>query len=172
MPEINDKIIENLKNIIQDVLTKIDVDGAVFTRIINNSEDQLSFTTSLEDQSELIVFNVKTDDASILIGHNGESLLAFQHLIRILAKNQIDELIPFALDINNYKKEKEEKLEILARATARRVRETGRRIILRPMPAYDRRIMHLYLSREPDLTTMSEGYEPNRKIIVNCQVKA
>lgn len=171
MSEVNEKNIELLKEIIDQVLKKMGVEGTIFARIIEAYENQASFGSRLADDEksskEIIVFNIKTVDANILIGHNGENLLALQHLIRILARKKDSESIPFAIDINNYKKEKGEKLEGLAKIAADRARKTGRRVILRPMPSYERRMLHLFLSKEVDLTTESEGEEPNRRITVN-----
>ena len=167
MSEINENNIELLKETIDQILKRIGVDGKIFARIVEPFDDQNVFTNSLESESnETIVFNIKTDDANILIGHNGESLLALQHLIRILARRQDEKLIPFNLDINNYRKEKGEKLQTIAEIAAKRARETGRRVILRPMPSYERRIVHLFLSQEKDLITESEGIDPDRKITV------
>ena len=167
MSEINENNIELLKETIDQILKRIGVDGKIFARIVEPFDDQNVFTNSLESESnETIVFNIKTNDANILIGHNGESLLALQHLIRILARRQDEKLIPFNLDINNYRKEKGEKLQTIAEIAAKRARETGRRVVLRPMPSYERRIVHLFLSQEKDLITESEGIDPDRKITV------
>lgn len=171
MAEINEKTIEVLKETISQILQKMGIEGTIFARIIEPYESQVSFGTSASDdkenEKEIIVFNIKTNDANILIGHNGENLLALQHLIRIMARKQDEKLIPFAIDINNYKKEKGEKLEGLAKIAADKARKTGRRIVLKPMSSYERRMMHLFLSKEIDLTTESEGVEPNRRITVN-----
>ncbi len=171
MPEINENSIELLKQTIDQILKKIGINGQVFARIVEPFEDQRVFTNSLESENnETIVFNIKTDEANILIGRNGENLLALQHLIRILARRHDEKIIPFNLDINNYRKEKGEKLQTIAEIAAKRARETGQRIILNPMPSYERRIVHLFLSQEKDLITESEGIDPNRKITVKPSV--
>lgn len=168
MSEINENNIELLKGTIDQILKRIGIDGTVFARIVEPFEDQKVFTNSLEQEGkEIIVFNIKTNDANILIGRNGENLLALQHLIRILARRKDKELIPFNLDINNYRKEKGEKLQGIAKIAAEKARKTKKRIILRPMPAYERRLVHLFLSSEKDLITKSEGIDPDRKITVS-----
>lgn len=167
MSEINENNIELLKQTIDEILNRIGINGQVFARIVEPFEDQKVFTNSFDSENkETIVFNIKTDDANILIGHNGENLLALQHLIRILARRNDEKIVPFNLDINNYRKEKGEKLKTIAEIAAKRARETGRRVILRSMPSYERRIVHLFLSKENDLITESEGIDPNRKITV------
>lgn len=176
MPEINEKNIESLKETIDGILNMMGVDGTIFTKIIEPYEKNNVFNRrnhgadeeENDDESEMIVFNIKTDDANLLIGHNGECLCALQHLIRILTRKRDDELIPFCIDVNNYKSEKGEKLQYLAKMAAEKARNTGKKIALRPMPAYERRIVHVCLAEESDLQTESEGEEPNRKIIVKC----
>lgn len=168
MPEINEKTIEFLKNVTYQLLEKMGVKGVIFTRIAEIQKNSLNYNSSLPDQKEIVVFNIKTDEANILIGHNGENLQALQHLIRVLTKRTNEELISFILDVNNYKKEKEEKLSNLARLAATKARETGKRIVLRPMSSYERRIIHLFLASESDLKTESEGVEPDRRITINC----
>ena len=171
MSEVNEQNIELLKQTIDQILKRIGIEGQVFARIIEPFEDQKVFTNTLElEGKETIVFNIKTNEANVLIGHNGENLLALQHLIRILARRKDESLIPFNLDINNYRKEKGEKLQTTAELAAKRARETGRRVILRPMPSYDRRIVHLFLSKENDLITESEGIDPDRKITVKPSI--
>lgn len=160
MPEINEKIIDLLKEIINEVLEKMGISGTIFSKI-----------TSSSDGKEQISFNIKTLDADILIGRGGENLIALQHLIRILFRKKSEELIPFALDVNNYKKEKEEKLQSIAHFAAIKAKRTGQEVILRPMPSYDRRIIHLFLAQEKELTTESVGEEPNRKVVVKPQTK-
>jgi len=168
MSEINENNIELLRETIDQILKKIGIEGTVFARIIEPFEDQKIFSNSLgeDKEKEIIVFNIKTDEANILIGHNGENLLALQHLIRILARRKDNGLIPFNVDINNYRKEKGEKLENIAKIAAEKARKTKKRIILRPMSAYERRLVHLFLSNEKDLITKSEGVDPDRKITV------
>jgi spoIIIJ-associated protein len=176
MPEISEKDIESLKEIIDEVISTMGVNGTVFTKIIEPSEknnifNQRSYRSgedSKDEDSEMIVFNIKTNDANLLIGHNGECLCALQHLIRILTRKRDDELIPFCIDINNYKTEKGEKLQYLARLAAEKARDTGKKIALRPMPAYERRIVHVCLAEESDLYTESEGEDPDRRIIVKA----
>ena len=178
MPEISEKDIESLKEIIDEVIGTMGVNGTVFTKIVEpreknnifNQRSHRSDDNNRNEDSEMIVFNIKTDDANLLIGHNGECLCALQHLIRILTRKRDDELIPFCIDINNYKAEKGEKLQYIARMAAEKARDTGKKIALRPMPAYERRIIHVCLADESDLCTESEGEDPDRRIIVKANL--
>jgi spoIIIJ-associated protein len=158
MAEINENTIDLLKETINEVLAKMGVSGTIFSKITESSEGE-----------ETITLNIKTLDADILIGRNGDNLFALQHLIRILFRKKNGEIIPFILDINNYKKEKEERLQGIAQFAAEKVKKTGKEVALRPMPAYERRIIHVFLAREKQLITESEGEDPNRRIVVRPQ---
>jgi len=155
MPEINEKTIDILKEIIAEVLKKMGILGTIVSKITYSS-----------DGKEQISLNIKTLDAHILIGRRGENLIALEHLVRVLFRKKNKQLIPFVLDINNYKKEKEERLQSIAHFAAAKVKKTGKEVVLRPMPAYDRRIIHLFLAHEKQLTTESKGKEPNRQIVI------
>ncbi len=114
-----------------------------------------------------IVFNIKTRDAQLLIGKQGSTLESLQHIVRILCrKDGIDEGFTFALDIDDYRDKRVIYLKELARKAAHQVRETKKAVSLVPMPSYERRIIHNYLSLYSDIKSESMGEDPNRKLII------
>ncbi|MEW6407421.1 MAG: R3H domain-containing nucleic acid-binding protein [Patescibacteria group bacterium] len=160
MLEINEKTIESLQNIIKILLEKMCVKGKIFTKIIES------------DNKESIYVNVKTSDADLLIGGGGANLSAFQHLTRVLfARTNKNETVPFILDINSYKTEKEEHLKNMALAFAHKAKTIKKEITMPPMQAYERRIVHLALSEDKEVKTESQGEEPDRKIIIKPILK-
>jgi spoIIIJ-associated protein len=113
------------------------------------------------------VFNVKTRDAQLLIGKQGSTLESLQHIVRLISRNDgLDESFSFALDIDDYKDKRTLYLKDLARKAASRVRETRKPVSLVPMPAYERRVVHHYLSLYNDIKSESIGKDPNRKLII------
>jgi len=110
--------------------------------------------------------NLKTENPQILIGERGQTLSEIQHLLKAILKKRIQEKFYIDLDINNYKKEKIEYLKEMARSIADEVALTKKEKILPPMPAYERRIIHLELASRSDVTTESIGQEPERKVVV------
>lgn len=155
MSNINPQSIEMAKEVISDILTRIGIVGSI--------------TASLGEyrERETIAFNISTDnDANLLIGSAGEHLIALQHLARILFRKKHDLDVPFVIDVNNYKKDKEEKLKSLARSIALKVRRTREQEILKPMASYDRWVIHNFLAEEKDLATESHGMDPERKVVV------
>ena len=155
MSNINPQSIEMVKEVISEILTRIGVEGSI--------------TASLGEyrERETISLNIGTEnDANLLIGPAGEHLIALQHLARILFRKKYDIDVPFVIDVNNYKKDKEEKLKSLARSIALKVRRTREQEILKPMASYDRWVIHNFLASEEDLATESHGVDPERKVIV------
>jgi len=122
----------------------------------------------LSPKDNTIFVNLKSEDPKVLIGEKGETLLAIQHILKIILKRKLDIKDSFYLDIdiNNYKKKKYLYLKELARSVAQEVILAKKEKILPPMPAYERRIIHLELADNPNIRTESIGEEPERKIII------
>ncbi len=110
--------------------------------------------------------NLKTEEPQILIGEGGQTLAEIQHLLKAILKRKIEENFYIDLDINNYKKKKTEYLKELARNLADEVALTKKEKELAPMPAYERRIIHLELASRSDVTTESIGQEPKRRVVI------
>ena len=120
----------------------------------------------LPEKEGAILINLKTDEPQILIGEGGQTLNEIQHLFKAILKRKISEPFYINLDINDYKKKKTEYLKELARSLADEVSLTKKEKTLTPMPAYERRIIHLELSSRSDVVSESTGEEPDRKIII------
>lgn len=113
-----------------------------------------------------VVINIKTSEPQILIGEGGQTLADIQHLLKAILKRKIKESFFIDLDISGYKKKKIEYLKEIARNTADEVALTKKEKILFPMPAYERRIVHLELAERKDITTESIGQEPERRVVI------
>lgn len=111
-------------------------------------------------------FTVIADNNSILIGKNGRTLEAMTAVIKQMVFNEIGEYFPFILDIGEYKVAREQKLESLAKRTAREVAISKIPAKLDPMNSYERRIIHNILTNNKKVTTESEGEEPNRCVVI------
>jgi spoIIIJ-associated protein len=73
------------------------------------------------------------------------------------------------VDVNNYRARRIESLEALAGRLADKAKRTGRRVIMEPMGAFERRIVHMALQNDPEVSTYSEGEEPFRKVIISAK---
>ncbi len=120
----------------------------------------------LSQKDLTLPINLKTEDPQILIGEGGQTLAEIQHLLKAILKRKIEENFYIDLDINNYKKKKFEYLKELARSVADEVALTKKEKQLLPMPAYERRIIHLELVGRSDVASESIGQEPERKVVI------
>jgi len=113
-----------------------------------------------------IVFNINSQWSDLLIGQHGVNLRAFQHIIRAMARKKTEEKLKFSVDINNYHKDKIGTLENLARSLAQQAINDKRSVVMRPMTAYERRIVHLILSENSQVKTESIGEGEERKVVI------
>ena len=101
-----------------------------------------------------------------LIGRKGERLSALQHLVNLMLSRRMGEWTRVLVDVEDYRGRRERQLRDLAQRAAARVEETGKMIQLEPMPALERRWIHLALRDHPTVATQSIGEEPSRRIVV------
>ena len=120
----------------------------------------------LPEKDQTIPINLKTEEPQILIGEGGQTLAEIQHLLKVILKKRIKEPFYINLDINGYKEKKTEYLKELARSVADEVALTKKEKILAPMPAYERRLIHLELAERNDVSSESIGQEPERRVAV------
>jgi spoIIIJ-associated protein len=101
-----------------------------------------------------------------LIGRKGERLSALQHLVNLMLSREMGAWTRVLVDVEDYRGRRERQLREIAERAARRVVETGKMLQLEPMPALERRWVHLALRNNGDVATQSIGEEPNRRIVV------
>lgn len=111
--------------------------------------------------------NVVTDDASLLIGSRAQNLLALEYLMkRFIERTAAEERPMFFLDVNGYRLHQLEELKAEAKNVAKKVRLYRAAITLKPMPAFERRIVHVALAEYPDITTQSVGEGESRRVTI------
>lgn len=113
-----------------------------------------------------VTFTIYSDNNSILIGKNGRTLDAITTLTKQVVQKEIGKYFNLTIDIGEYKKEREHRLESLAKKIAREVGYTKVAAKLDPMNSYERRIIHTILADNKKVTTESEGEEPNRYVVI------
>jgi spoIIIJ-associated protein len=112
----------------------------------------------------------KPGDLSHLVGSNGEVLDSLQELTRLAVQTSTGERSRLMLDIDNFRADKKEELAKLAEETAEEVKSTGVAIKLRPMNAFERKVVHDTI-QNIGLTSESEGEDPNRCVVVLPEAK-
>ncbi|GEA14460.1 DNA-binding protein [Moorella sp. E308F] len=105
-------------------------------------------------------------ELGILIGRRGDNLDALQYLCNLAVNRVLKNKVKIILDVEGYRKRREQTLINLARRLSARVKATGKRIVLEPMNPQERRVIHTALQNDNEILTFSEGQEPNRKIVI------
>jgi spoIIIJ-associated protein len=112
------------------------------------------------------VLDIQGDDLGVLIGRRGQTMAALQYMLNLLVSKRYKQHAPFGVDVDGYRHRREESLRELAFRMAERVRKTGRSVTLEPMPANERRIVHLALAKDPTVGTNSVGEGESRKVAI------
>lgn len=110
---------------------------------------------------------IETPDSSFMIGRDGETLRSLNHLVqKIVEKGSEEERPSIFVDVNGYQKKRFDNLKNIAHMMAERARYFKSNIEIDPMPAFERRIIHMFLEGNKDIKTESEGYGPNRRVVI------
>ncbi len=118
-----------------------------------------------EDRRPIMV-DIRGSDLGILIGRRGETLDAFQYVASLMVGKEVGQFIHLVVDVEGHRDRRQRQLQQLARRMAEQVIKTGRKLTLEPMPASERRIIHMELRDHPAVTTQSAGEEPHRKVTI------
>jgi spoIIIJ-associated protein len=126
----------------------------------------LNATVDVFDTGEVVVADVSTPQAGLFIGQKGETIDAVQHVTGVLASRYPGLKKRVVVDSEGYRQRRQEALQGMAHRAARRAAREHRSVELPPMAAAERRIIHLYLSENPSVSTFSEGEEGSRHVVV------
>lgn len=113
--------------------------------------------------------DIQGDDLSILIGRKAETLNALQYITRLIMGKELERSIPLIIDVEGYRRRREQQVRQLARRVAEQVRATGRSQSLEPMIPAERRLVHIELRNDPDLFTQSTGEGSRRKVVIHIK---
>lgn len=147
---MNQEKLQIIKETAEEFLKKID----------SNVEIMIS------SEEDLISIKVETNEPHFLIGEGGQTLTEIQHLLRMVLRRKMTESFFLNLDINDYKEKKYKYLKEIALSVADEVVLTGKEKALAPMPAHERRVVHLALAERLDVFSESVGEKSNRKIVI------
>ena len=146
-------IADEIKNYLEELLTNMTI--------------KANFETKIREQQ--INIKMYSDNNKILIGRDGKTLKALQTVIRQHIYQLIGAYPYVLLDVENYKEKKIKNLEFLTKKLAKEVLRTKQPIKMDDMNSYERRIAHNVLSKFDNLTSVSEGEEPNRHIVIKIK---
>ena len=133
-------------------------------KVITNLGLHIEMNSKIVDRKFEI--QMSSDNNQILIGKNGQTLKALEILAKQYILNNYNYHINVSLDVENYKEKRIKNLEYLAKKTAKEVVATQIEVSLENMNSFERRVVHNVLSDFKGVTTISEGEDPNRHVII------
>jgi spoIIIJ-associated protein len=148
---------------VRDLIERMQVTAAVTARFVDSPESK--FGDKKDEQTILV--EIHGNDLSILIGRKSETLNALQYISSLIVSKELGRWITLQIDVEGYRQRRERVLRQIARRMADQVVATGKRQSLEPMPASERRVIHLELRDHPSVITESVGEEPNRKVTIS-----
>ena len=152
--KVSDEVAEKTKTKLEEVLKDMfDITGETINYTVEKNGNQMNLT-------------ITGDDVAHLIGYKGKTIEAFQSLLNSILQREDEEYAKVFVEINDYKKKKEEKLRKLANKMAANCVKFRRPIRLEPMSAYERLIIHRELADRKDVETESIGEEPRRRVVI------
>lgn len=142
--------------------------------VIRNLLEKTGISARVEYEDSLVsglVFNIYSREAKLLIGHQGATLYALEHIIRALVarglaqQNPDAERVMFSIDVDEYKQNRQYHLKQTIKDLIAEMKRSGKNVSLPPMPKYERKFVHMYITEQfPHVSTESLGLEPNRYI--------
>lgn len=157
VPSDEDDVIRVSRQTVKELLEKMKVFAKVTAHYGEPEEPG--------DEKQVLV-DINGDDLSILIGRRTETLNALQYIASLIVSKQLEKWVPLVIDIQGYRSRRTRALQQLARRMAEQAIQSGKRQTLEPMPANERRIIHMELSNNTQVLTESTGDEPNRKVTI------
>jgi len=157
--ENNEKepVLKLAEDVVSELLQKMHITAKV----------EASFVPPIDERDQrMVLVEILGRDLSILIGRRSETLNSLQYISSLIVAKEQGEWVPLMIDVQGYRERRERQLRVLARRMAEQVVHTGRKQNLEPMPANERRVIHLELRDHEFVTTESIGEEPNRKVTI------
>jgi spoIIIJ-associated protein len=154
------QIYEVARKVLEDLLELMELHATV----VPSDE----FTVIEEDgNASSIGLNILGDDLGILIGRRGQTIVSLQQIVRLIVSRQMDVRLPIVLDVEGYKQRRCEGLRVMANRLAEQVKTRKVPFAMEPMPAFERRVVHLELADHPDVYTESTGVGDGRKVVIS-----
>lgn len=125
---------------------------------------------SLRELDNRLWVQIETPEPQLLIGREGTNLITLKHVLKLIIRNKASEPLSFEVDVNNYRQQKISLLKEVARTLAERVISSGHPLSLKPMSAFERRIIHVELASHGEVVTESIGEEPERRLVIKPTV--
>ncbi|WP_458411503.1 RNA-binding cell elongation regulator Jag/EloR [Schinkia sp. CFF1] len=135
---------------------------------LENVIRKMGITATIEKvhKGKELTFKISGDDVAILIGKRGQTLNSLQYLVQLVANKHSDGYLTVIVDAEDYRSRRKETLENLALRLASKAKKTKTKVVLEPMPSFERKVIHSVLFDVEGVSTASDGVEPNRHIVI------
>jgi len=159
MPSRLNEIYEATRQVLEELLRLMNLPARV------SPSDEFTVT---DDRGEVVSvgLNIEGEDLGIIIGRRGLTMVSLQQIVRLIMAHKMQVRVPIILDVENYKQRRCEGLRILANRLAEQVKTRKTPFSMEPMPAFERRVVHIALADHPDVTTESTGFGEERKVVI------
>ncbi len=158
-PMERDTVVDITRDVLEEVLYKMGITATV-------AYQEQAVVQESERPATPIVFDIEGDELGILIGRRGQTLACLQYIVRLIVSHKAKASTLIVIDVNGYKQHRYKSLNNLANRIAEEVEANEKSFELEPMPAYERRIIHMALADHPDVTTESTGIGEARKVVI------
>ena len=154
-----DELVSMTREVLESILSRMSLKAEV-------SYKEQAVVQEGEGEAAPIVFDIEGDELGILIGRRGQTLACLQYIVRLVVSHRIKSPTLIVIDVNGYKQHRYQSLNSLANRIAEEVEANNKSFELEPMPAYERRIIHIALADNDSVTTESIGFGDNRKVVI------
>ena len=151
---------DELLNLVEETISKLLYHMNLQAQVSAHYEE------SDREGRQTVHVDVRGEDLSILIGRRSETLNAFQYIASLMVGKEVQQWVQLVIDVEGYRSRREKQLRRMARRMAEQAIKTGRRQVLEPMSASERRIVHIELREHPAVDTESMGEDPYRKVTI------
>jgi len=152
---VNDEAIAKAREFLQKVFNAMKIE-VVMEKFVNKNDGT-------------VTFKLHGADMGILIGKHGQTLDSLQYLTNLVANKNSAERVRVIIDVEDYRDRRIETLNRLAYRLADKVKRSGERVALEPMNPHERKIIHMALQNDRRVTTLSEGDEPYRHVVIELK---
>lgn len=155
--DLDDLDLDVAEDVVRELLARMQVQAQVEAQYLEPEDAQSRASLQVD------IFG---KDLSILIGPRAETLNALQYIASLIIGKELSKSVPLVIDVEGYRARRAQQVQQLAKRMAEQAVKTGRRQALEPMPASERRLVHIALRNHPEVTTESVGEDPRRKVTI------
>lgn len=149
---MNQKELEKIKKTTDELLAKLGLKAKV--------------DVSPDKENDLTLVQIETENSALLIGYHGETIAALQLILGLLVFKKLGQWQRLSVNVGDYRQRRQETLEEMAKNALQKVKFSGEPYALPPLPAAERRLIHMFLADDPEVTTESEGEGRERRVVV------